>query len=1679
MKIKSAKSFRFWYKTKVKEIDKNSPSYNENFIGTYHNDKENGKKIKGFFEMYHGDKPNIADYLPSILKIAEDGQAIYEFLQNAVDCNSTHFYIFYDEKYFLAINNGEPFDIEGLQSILNIAQTTKKDADSIGRFGIGFKLAHRLVGKNEGTEELVSQYKGPVLFSWSKLEDLEGLIRKEAIEEVEEIEGTAPCLVKLLLTNFPAAPNEKVKDLQYQDRVLFSQEELNEMIGFLNENFQQHSDSLNLRDLQHGSMFFIKLGEGKKAILDKNYTDLENGIQYSMNMLKKLNKVYINDKEINKIPLNLVEGVIKKDSNAFEKINPEYEEFDIKFAIGYNQFENDNPYAEIQQIKAIPNFYKYFPMGDEINGFGFMLHCDSFSNEVNRRKLQQDEVNKNLFPEIANHITNYLDNCKQTDRKTFLNLYTCLLLSDIPDKQNNSWLRPIFYDTLLQYTKTNIPTKGNQYANDSNTVKIKKLNSNINLSELGLGHIQWFEWDNDADQLLIDEAKKPEKLGIETWDIRDIIENADLKSINNWIANCDNQIYEAFLNELESSSLRQKTKEKICNLKLFKFSGGVYYSFNDIVTVTYDSYRRPTRIIYHYANVVIINTKTNTIKSELEKIGFITSDRKISDYPNLYSCITMPAEKSLYDLIAEKCKTNTLTSAEKKKLFLNFINEETKFTDVGETTLKELCLFADKNGAIKPLKNLISSTLQTPEWLQNWIINSDEDFSKLNSYLIAEAEIYPTVILNFWDDLITQTTDINNLYKKTIDYYKLKDSNISLWKKNVKFVYTKNGFMQANQVFFNSKMVELGNSYVNFQNTILSLYGLPTPEKSIVNYLLQEPFRIGESSFLGSGFNKTQLDVTDIKAAIQFCKLNNEQFFKSCIIEKSGNVFSIFEKSDKFQITSRDEKARRFIDKYCAEKLFVLPYDFLENKEEDGIVKNLDLYTNIIDCVEVSDLQEELIDIISPHYVPYQAKLKFLNELSEIRLSAQTNYSNDCYEYKVFDIACNVIKESQDLSNFRNKIVIESNGSDLSLSEIPPSADKVVIGGKELSQSQILPNKAKNGNVLSDLLEQFITMSLQREKLYELFGIQSEADHEQIFKLLKKNYTVLENGQQLAFLLLYDKEISSVNLEQFKVETLDEKSWELKYSYYTQAFSFIGDDYLLKPQYSEIKKLLDLPVKIGNSDNRILSKPYFSEDNFVCAGLKSELSEEEKINFIDFLYSEWSRETNKPKIKKNDWSKINDTETEKLLGFNPNTSVYPNEYTCDNEQLPEYLIEWLGNDEQKIRFLSDMGVWVENSVIVELRKFLKGEIDTFNKTRLSRTSHFNNDETMLFNSFEWLKENEIELQTEEQYETFKKVVEVINSNRNNGDLLIQEEFEFDLLDEESEEWEKTDNYSIYLYNGIMPKIVRLDGIDEYIFYRYNDGDFAVNDPAIYINSTVDEKKVLQKVASDDSNDFSFEDLWALFGENSRDTELAEKDAEIARLRSQLQQRPNISQIEEDIPMSDNLLDNTDENTRISIHEEAQQKIFETLKDKGYIIPSSLDRISFTIVNGITNPKGQEVRIVTKSAKGGTIYFTPFEWLALCEPDSQLFIISSGNQVNNVTIEDLETTNDKFHLRFNTEIFAVNANLKVFAQLVSKLPETHFLFKAPINTMDFFKPFGLDEKNPSAAELSPDDIILLE
>jgi DNA-binding transcriptional regulator YhcF (GntR family) len=108
-------------------------------------------------------------------------------------------------------------------------------------------------------------------------------------------------------------------------------------------------------------------------------------------------------------------------------------------------------------------------------------------------------------------------------------------------------------------------------------------------------------------------------------------------------------------------------------------------------------------------------------------------------------------------------------------------------------------------------------------------------------------------------------------------------------------------------------------------------------------------------------------------------------------------------------------------------------------------------------------------------------------------------------------------------------------------------------------------------------------------------------------------------------------------------------------------------------------------------------------------------------------------------------------------------------------------------------------------------------------------------------------------------------------------LKIQDEYNFAILEEKSTKWQTVDNFEVFIYKGALPKIVKLDEIQDYVFYHYNDSDFAVNGNSIFINENVDSKKTLQKVASDDSNKFSFEELWSLFEDNKKDTQQEKKE----------------------------------------------------------------------------------------------------------------------------------------------------------------------------------------------------------
>lgn len=171
------------------------------------------------------------------------------------------------------------------------------------------------------------------------------------------------------------------------------------------------------------------------------------------------------------------------------------------------------------------------------------------------------------------------------------------------------------------------------------------------------------------------------------------------------------------------------------------------------------------------------------------------------------------------------------------------------------------------------------------------------------------------------------------------------------------------------------------------------------------------------------------------------------------------------------------------------------------------------------------------------------------------------------------------------------------------------------------------------------------------------------------------------------------------------------------------------------------------------------------------------------------------------------------------------------------------------------------------------------------------------------------------------------------------------------------------------------------------------------------------------------------------------------------------------------------VDHSDERSRLTISLEAKQIILEKLKAAGFDVPEDLS-IRYTIVKGVSSPAGRETILVIKSAKGGTIFFNPSEWIALAS-GAQLYVLSYGNVVRNVTIDELIGANEVFFMRFNSEAFAVKTNLALFAQFFRYHKFSHFLFHVPESEAGFDKDFGLSLRNPSAGTLTSDDIKLLD
>jgi len=1454
-----------------------------NFIGALHK-PINKPPVEGFASLTVGNREDVGKYLSTVaLNVAADDQAIYELIQNADDSKSSFFSVSYNEKYLLCINNGNYFSDNDMSAIINVAGNFKEGED-IGTFGIGFKILHRLVGKDDGRDAIINDYYGPIIFSWNKPSQFEKFINGDPIiitglgakgkENYDyEKDKENAWLVKILYTCFPSNYKEPVRIGDYETRESkFDEAELLEMRTFLEKVLEDTNiKGEGRRKLQNGSIFFLKLGPGKKKFLDDGIDKIKSGLSYSFKFLNSLEKIYINGEEILEQKVDFYSKSYPVLSDEFSQVNPKNKKRDIKFTFA---FYKDYRKAENLREGIVPNLYTFFSMDEEKNGFNFLLHCNAFDMSNNRRHLQSNsQINEKLLPLIANDINLYLEKQKDKNRDLFLSLYANLLLSNEPVSKPH--LKNYFFKFLKDYLHQNIPTQSG-FSSNSENVKIKTTYLPIKPSDFDCPEIEWFVWFNEkTDKALIDEARSSEKLKLQKWDIVDLLKYAiskgKIEPINNWIKTANQKHFEdlskkdytylSLIQEIDKNTL-EKDIPIISQIKLFRFSDGNFYSIVEIIS---------------NPNLILIYEKVLPIKRELRTLGFIVSDLNLSFrkegadttlYSNLEKLIVPKIdEEGLYKVIAEKCKVNILRPEQKHNVF--FMLKD--FNRVGPETLKDLELFKDAFGNIRPLRNLLKEgDTRIPNWLNNFKINPYEYINKLDEYLVKDKDVYQSIIYKNWDFIIGQKLNIAEFYTQVTDYYKQNPENQKLDK--LSSIFTNDGFKKVEQVFFNTNLNS--HYFYELQNAILKISDKAMPSKLIFDFLIDDnsPFKVSRndtfSSLITSYYNLTYSETV---AVLSFAKTNNERLFSIASIENQADDFLLAKHNHSiFQYYSSRKEINELLFDQPNFKLFPQKFNPSDFKEL-GILQDKELYMQIIQTLEFS---ENLLPVVRE--CDKEVQLSYLNKVKNLALEEGKIYDKGSFEHRCIKLAIDCYDNTFQ-TQFAPKIIINNS---IRIKDIAVK-DDINFDNFTLSLATVLPEYKGVSDIITKIINQFtdITKTELSEKVFPI----SNKKKEDIFTELIAKFPTLQYIEQFAFLLYYSKQIG---------------------------------------------------------------KNLFTNQSLT--GLVN-------IEILQFAYEQKFTELNA------------------FVDLSLQNKIYPSELGIEIEKLPPWVLSWIvGEDNlKKLDFISQLGVHTIQSTIGQLRNYFINKT-TFDLNDIAKDSILSNGK-LLINTLLFIKEKSIEISGDKQYLVLKEIVRVINSNGSSGNkITTQDNYCVEEIISNSKSSDmKTKEYQIFLYKGKLPKIVTFSEIVDYVYYRYNDGDYLVNNFDIYINEDCDHKTTLEKVVSDETNGFTFEDLWKIYNENEPEIDNPFKD---------------ISS-EDESYIRDIITGEYELNEKLDANTTAKIKTLLKIRE---------DYPGLTISNQEYYLQVGEFKILVRSAQNGLLFLDVNHWERLGEPDIHLSIYTKNN-----------------------------------------------------------------------------------
>ncbi|GAA4756160.1 AAA domain-containing protein [Flavisolibacter ginsenosidimutans] len=1375
MEIKNIIQYRSFYKT-TRPV---SPLLQEDFIGNYYIEEATGEKQFGWFTMYHGDRDGfstpeagIENFLQSFLDMAKDGQAVYEFLQNAVDAGSTHYTMVWGQDevdgnyYLLVANNGEMFTPNSIRSILNVGSSTKNaDSRTIGKFGIGFKLAHRLVGKDNGLQELINESSGPLLFSW-KNDELARLakgsdpmpmdiqVTKNEKGEIV-IKDEYPWLFKILITCFPCLPeNSKVVDLpkmvtgKKAELSPFSRAEYEVLSRWV----RKSRHILSKETYNEGALFFIKLGSGKETELaEKN---LKGGVRFALAILREtadvgtrkdkiLQTVQLNDDEPITYPdLSFIKLTVDKetdrDTYAYVRFGVhDYEDLTLEQKKKISQESNIEALFGFRRHFQIsdyflgaPNLYLYFPLSEEVHNFNYILHSNAFYKGSSRTFLhkgssKEDGINERLFKTIVDKVDRELarlsSSTNEEERELFLDFYAALLTSERSLNQDRKWIEEPYIDQIDNLLTKYIPVKssynstGFEVSDDVENVFFKKTQVDVDLDSWDLANLRWFYWGEEAD--VRTRLNAFSKMGVEEFGIYDLLTAHDSISdhLNEWIKD-DPAKAKVILQEianLDGELVKDPVfKKNLFNTKLLKFTNGEFISISEFQEKERDGY-------------FIIFNKLNEIRDLLSKLGLLYTNENFDDYnfnPKYFSFFTGDSQVKSYTtltrlfskVVADE-KLGKLTVNEKHRIFEAFRT----FNESPGERMGELKLARNNNHVHACFKNLYAKS--TIPWLHKFCISSVENHASYKNYLLDKLEgLYQGIIYPYWSEVASYVANNPGRAKETldsiVDAYEKSD-----WPEKYNFllntptlVIFNSSVVESENVYYNSDLLALPDErFENIQSTVLRYFQVHIPDKCLLPYLDKQPFSSACCN-LQLDLEEAESSFEDVDNLLLFSKTCDLGFFDSNYVQFQNGKYWIGSTVKK-QISTTKTAVVNYVEKYHSGEFVLIPENFAGYKGDIELTgsKLIEHLIGLFKECENLELELDLVEIILQER--FEDKKSLLKKLTYTNLDAGwiEERQNELY-IKLLKAVIEGEITPTELQEIHNKISIFMGEQQIIIGEIDSAHDSIEVTRVDkmitLSQSQVL-NLESADNI--KLIQSFHDEAKKRDLVNQttadkLFKLSSTGITEELVERFKDRLeeNKLENSHQLLFVLLsgyFKKE----DLKDYSLKSFT-NTW---YTLEDQVFfpteenrEFVDHVHVLSDDYSDLQSLLqlnDFEAFNYGENEDDLMAPRF----LFVGGCNPEVLESD-ANIHDkltYLYKGWANTLpqNRHYKRGQDW--------EEYLGIRPQEYLL-NGICIAGEQLPEEFLAWHNNEKKKDDFFIAIGIHVNESPLQKLRRYLIGEL---------------------------------------------------------------------------------------------------------------------------------------------------------------------------------------------------------------------------------------------------------------------------------------------------------------------------------------------------------------------------------